>query len=50
MKKAMLNTLGFVELVIGAIFLMNSASDIQIGFGLMFLCQGAGLMFINSLK
>lgn len=42
MKKVFCALLGIGELVAAAIFLANQASDIQLGFGLLFLFLGVG--------
>jgi len=49
MKKVSRIVLGVVELGAGVLFIANQASDIQLGFGLVFLFMGASAI-ISVLK
>jgi hypothetical protein len=39
-KNVIIGIVGLGEFILGAMFLMNTASDIQIGFGIILLAQG----------
>jgi hypothetical protein len=42
-----INLLGCLEILAGAVFLMNSVTDIQIGFGLVLVFMGINLIMKN---
>lgn len=44
MKKTFALLLGIAELIAAAVFLANIGSDVQLGFGLLFLFLGIGAL------
>ncbi len=48
--KTALKVLASVQVLTGILFICAMASDIQLGFGLVFLFQGIGLFMAASVK